>query len=295
MSDVSVIGLGLMGSAIARAFVSAGAETTVWNRTPARAAAIEGASVAETPAVALAASPLTVVVVSDSNGAREVIQAALSQGVESRRTIVNLTTGSVSDARSLNEIIEAAGHSYLDGAITAYPRQIGLPDTCLYVAGPEQVWRTHQDTIRLLGGQTFLVSTSIEGANVVDHAINGIFYTVVMTAFFEAAAYAHLHDVKPSTVADLAVGMLPLVPDELKLAASQFEAGDFDTDQAAIDVYEVGGQLVRSEILRAGLPGNAHHAYLKLLNDAQSRGLGGKALSAVLVPLLESAKREVPA
>ena len=36
MTDVTMIGLGAMGSALARAFIGAGHSVTVWNRTAAR-------------------------------------------------------------------------------------------------------------------------------------------------------------------------------------------------------------------------------------------------------------------
>jgi glutamyl-tRNA reductase len=39
---VAVIGLGLMASALARAFISAGHEVTVWNRTAEKARPFEG-------------------------------------------------------------------------------------------------------------------------------------------------------------------------------------------------------------------------------------------------------------
>ena len=39
---VAVIGLGIMGSAMARNLVTAGFPTTVWNRSPAAAAALGG-------------------------------------------------------------------------------------------------------------------------------------------------------------------------------------------------------------------------------------------------------------
>jgi 3-hydroxyisobutyrate dehydrogenase-like beta-hydroxyacid dehydrogenase len=38
MRDVTVIGLGNMGSALARAFVEKGCSVTVWNRSPEKAA-----------------------------------------------------------------------------------------------------------------------------------------------------------------------------------------------------------------------------------------------------------------
>jgi 3-hydroxyisobutyrate dehydrogenase-like beta-hydroxyacid dehydrogenase len=59
---VTIIGLGPMGQAMARAFLAAGHPVTVWNRTASRADALvaEGAPRAATPAEALAASRLVI-------------------------------------------------------------------------------------------------------------------------------------------------------------------------------------------------------------------------------------------
>ncbi len=61
--QVTVLGLGDMGSAIARTFLERGFRTTVWNRTAAKAAPLAdaGATAAATAAEAVAASPLVVV------------------------------------------------------------------------------------------------------------------------------------------------------------------------------------------------------------------------------------------
>ena len=60
---VSVIGLGLMGSALAEALLNAGHEVTVWNRTAAKAEPLtaKGARAAASAAEALAASGVTIV------------------------------------------------------------------------------------------------------------------------------------------------------------------------------------------------------------------------------------------
>lgn len=61
-TPVTVVGLGSMGRALAEAFLRAGNPTTVWNRTPARAAPLvaRGARQAPTVEAAVAASPLVV-------------------------------------------------------------------------------------------------------------------------------------------------------------------------------------------------------------------------------------------
>ena len=60
MTDVTMIALGAMGSALARAFIGAGHSVTVWNRTAARMKPLVslGATAASSPADAAIASPV---------------------------------------------------------------------------------------------------------------------------------------------------------------------------------------------------------------------------------------------
>ena len=60
--NVTVIGLGSMGKALAGAFLQAGHRTTVWNRTPEKAGPLvaRGAVLAPTVHAAVAASPLVI-------------------------------------------------------------------------------------------------------------------------------------------------------------------------------------------------------------------------------------------
>ncbi len=63
-SQVTVLGLGDMGSAMAKTLVDRGYRTTVWNRTPSKCAPLVEA--AATTAEAVAASPLALICLLDS-------------------------------------------------------------------------------------------------------------------------------------------------------------------------------------------------------------------------------------
>ncbi|MCC5812679.1 MAG: NAD(P)-binding domain-containing protein [Ectothiorhodospiraceae bacterium] len=67
MSDITIIGLGAMGSALASAYLAKGMEVTVWNRSAERAAPLvaKGARLAENAAGAIDASTLILVSVLD--------------------------------------------------------------------------------------------------------------------------------------------------------------------------------------------------------------------------------------
>ena len=63
MSDITVIGLGLMGAALARAMQRAGHDLTVWNRSPAKMQPFIDDGVAGAPDVvsAITASPVILI------------------------------------------------------------------------------------------------------------------------------------------------------------------------------------------------------------------------------------------
>jgi 3-hydroxyisobutyrate dehydrogenase-like beta-hydroxyacid dehydrogenase len=70
VSDITMIGLGAMGSALAHAFAGAGHDLVVWNRTMARTAPLveKGATAAQLLADAVGASPVVAVCI-DNYGA----------------------------------------------------------------------------------------------------------------------------------------------------------------------------------------------------------------------------------
>ena len=62
IGNVTCMGLGRMGSALARCFIRHGHKVTVWNRDPEKRKAFEGsAAIAATPAEACAASDLIII------------------------------------------------------------------------------------------------------------------------------------------------------------------------------------------------------------------------------------------
>ena len=94
-SAVSVLGLGSMGSALARALLKRGYEVTVWNRTKERAAPLvsEGARLAQSPAEAVAASPLIIMCVLDYATANAILAEPGVAAALSGRAFVQLSTG----------------------------------------------------------------------------------------------------------------------------------------------------------------------------------------------------------
>ncbi|MFF1698352.1 NAD(P)-dependent oxidoreductase [Streptomyces sp. NPDC058257] len=150
-SPVSVLGLGLMGSALAAALIEAGHPTTVWNRTVARTGplAAQGATPADTARDAVTASPLTIVCLTTNEGVRALLEPEAD--ALAGRTLVNLTNGSPSQARDLADWAAAHGITYIDGGIMAVPQMIATPGAyILYSGTDEAAFTAHRPTLRAL-------------------------------------------------------------------------------------------------------------------------------------------------
>ncbi|MEV6758877.1 NAD(P)-binding domain-containing protein [Streptomyces sp. NPDC051214] len=150
-SPVTVLGLGLMGTALASALVKAGHPTTVWNRTAAKTGplAAQGATPADTAKDAIEAAPLVIVCLTTNDDVRTLL-APESEALAGR-TLVNLTNGTPSQARELAAWAEAHGITYIDGGIMAVPQMIATPAAyILYSGTDEAAFEAHRATLTVL-------------------------------------------------------------------------------------------------------------------------------------------------
>lgn len=119
-TPLTLLGLGSMGTALARTWLAAGHPLTVWNRTPAKSEvlAAEGAVVAASPAEAVAANGLVVLCLLDDASVGSALEGLDLGG----KDLVDLTTGTPADARARAAWAEERGARFVDGGIMA-PRR----------------------------------------------------------------------------------------------------------------------------------------------------------------------------
>ena len=207
---VTVLGLGAMGRALARAFLAAGHPTTVWNRSPGRAGDLMAAGATEAPTVAaaIAASPLTVVCVLDRPAVESVFLAA--GGALRDAAVVNLTSSTPDDARALADQARKAGARYLDGKIMVPTPLIGTRDSWVIYAGDRAVLDGHAATLRALGGDVDLLGSDDGLAALHDLAMLDVFFNG-MAAFLHAAALVGADGVPARTFLPNAVHILSVL------------------------------------------------------------------------------------
>jgi 3-hydroxyisobutyrate dehydrogenase-like beta-hydroxyacid dehydrogenase len=153
---ITFLGLGAMGSALARAALNAKLNVTVWNRTPGRAEPLvaDGATAAVDSTAAIAAADLVVICLLDYPSVRAVLDAAGTS--LAGKTILNLTNGTPEQARGLAAWAEAEGAAYLDGGIMAIPPMIGRPETLILTSGSAAAHATAHDALASFGSSRYL-------------------------------------------------------------------------------------------------------------------------------------------
>jgi 3-hydroxyisobutyrate dehydrogenase-like beta-hydroxyacid dehydrogenase len=233
---VTVIGLGMMGRALARAFLAGGHPTTVWNRTAGRTGelAAAGARGAETAAAAISASPLVVVCVRDYQAATDILGPV--SGDLAGRVLVNLTSGTSAQARAMAAWAAGHGAGYLDGAIMMTPPGIGTAEAVILYGGPAQTFTAFEPALAALGGGTAHLGADPGIASVYDVALLGIMWST-FNGFLHATALVGSENVAAATFLPVARQWLAGVASFLAPYADQIDAGDYPAGDATLETH----------------------------------------------------------
>ncbi|MBA2675896.1 NAD(P)-binding domain-containing protein [Ramlibacter sp.] len=293
--DITVMGLGMMGSTLARLLLRAGHRVTVFNRTPEKAAALQaqGAHVAPDAAAAVAAGSVVVASVSDSAAARDMLGAPEVQRHLAGKTIVQLSTGSPQDALDFEAWATQHGANFLCGAIQAAPAQMGLPDTPIIVSGSRAAFDAAKPALDVFGGNIEDLGTRASLASAMDLATLSYVYGAIL-GLLQGACVAEAEGLPVerlgALVSNISATFGPFLHHEAKVIAS----GDFKASESplriSVDATERIAQHARGAGIHAGLPMLA----AELFRKASQAGWGDQEAAAV-VKLMRAQHAGAPA
>src|SRR5262245_41540985 len=141
-----VIGLGLMGSALADALLAKGFDLTVWNRTADKTARFKaaGATVAATVGQAAARADMLVVCLADHAATRQSVLASAVGKALKGKTLIDLSSISAGDVAAMAEWAAASGVRLLCGSIFVYPDDIRSGRGTIIYAGSRPAFDEHR-------------------------------------------------------------------------------------------------------------------------------------------------------
>jgi 3-hydroxyisobutyrate dehydrogenase-like beta-hydroxyacid dehydrogenase len=207
MTRIGFLGLGNMGSAMARRLVDAGHDVIVWNRTPRAAAELvaAGASLASTAAEALAA-PASFSMLANDEAAEAVLTVENLSG-EAGRIHVNTASISAAAADRLERVHREAGVGYVASPVLGRPSVAAAGNLNLMVAGPDELVERVMPFLEPLSVRVWRFGEHPRRANVAKVSMNFMLLHA-MQAMAESITLVEAHGIDASDFMELATNSL---------------------------------------------------------------------------------------
>ncbi|MFJ9388517.1 NAD(P)-dependent oxidoreductase [Nocardioides sp. NPDC101246] len=277
-TDVTVLGLGAMGSALAAALLDAGRSVTVWNRTPGRASELvgRGAGAADTVAEAVLASPVVIACLLDHSSVQKTLHLAV--GELRGRTLVNVTTTTPNESRALASWAAEHGIDHLDGAIMAVPAMIGSRSGQIFYSGSRAAYDALLPTLEVWATSEFH-GEDAGLASLVDLAMLSGMYQM-FTGFFHGAAMAATMGMSASDFAARQAPFLAAMAEELAGYAKVIDGGDYTVaGQQSLEFSDLSHIVRASE--EEGVAPSPIAAVQALISGQIAAGHGSEGLARI--------------
>jgi len=279
---VSVIGLGRMGSGIARNILKAGFTLTVYNRTPAKMRPLidQGATGARSAREAAAAADAVVTSLMDDQSVLDAVggEDGILAGLASDAIHIGTTTVSPGCATRLAELHAAHGSQYIAGPVAGRPDAAEAGQLLTFVAGdPAAIARCTQ-LFNAYSQQQINLGTAQRSANSLKLIFNYAIASLV-ELMGQVYAFAEKSAVDLQLVNLLLAGML--APPALKEYATRIRTREFEPAgfELIAGLKDVTLMLQAATEARVALP------YASVVHDkllaALAHGMGHKDWSAV--------------
>jgi 3-hydroxyisobutyrate dehydrogenase-like beta-hydroxyacid dehydrogenase len=198
--NVAFIGLGKMGSGMARNLIRAGHQVTVYNRTRSKAdsLAADGARVANSPADAVRDCEVAVTMLADDHAVEQAVfgDGGLISGLKAGAVHVSSSTISASLARRLTVDHGKLGQLYVSAPVFGRPEAAEAKKLLVVAAGPAETVKRCQPVFDAIGRQSFVAGAEPWQANAVKLCGNFMIAGMI-ECFGEACATLRKADVTP--------------------------------------------------------------------------------------------------
>lgn len=288
MSDITVIGLGSMGSALARVLVKAEHSVTVWNRSLEKMDRVIalGANGADTILGAVQASPIILVCIDNYAATRNLLGTNDVARELSGRTLIQFSTGTPKEARDSETWMKDFGGDYLDVAIMEYPERIGEADAKFLISGNKIAFENCNAVFKCLGGDLRYLGENIGSAAALDLAV----LSYSLAKYVGIAHALRLCEVE-GVGADRFAALFP-DEDRAKELAEIVHAGTYELqslyDGASIRVWEEVVQRLQTQARDTEMNCELPDFISNIFKRAVASGIGEEDLAALIKVLRDS-------
>jgi 3-hydroxyisobutyrate dehydrogenase len=286
MTKVAVVGLGAMGSRIARRLLDSGHELVVWNRDPARTAPLNaaGAVAAESPADASRQAEAVITMVSNPEALAEVTDGpeGVAGGLNGATTVIQMSTvGAAATQRLASALPASAG--LLDAPVLGSIAEAESGTLKIYAGGEDSLVERWTPLLSTLGS---VIHVGPVGAGSAAKLVANATLVGVIGVLGEALAVAQGLDLPPAVAFE--VLETTALADQAKRRRPSVESGEYPA-RFALSLARKDADLILEAAALSGLDLRVTEAARAWLADAEAAGLGEEDYSAVLSRILRPA------
>jgi 3-hydroxyisobutyrate dehydrogenase-like beta-hydroxyacid dehydrogenase len=212
---IAFVGLGNMGTPMARHLIHAGHEVTVWNRSREKAEPLksEGAKGAQSLAEAAKEAEIVITMLADDQAVESSVlhSGAVIDSLPKGATHISMSTISVALSIRLAEEHAKRGQRFMTAPVFGRPDAAAGGKLFIAAAGDKAVIEHCRPILESMGQKVFVIGDRAEMANVVKLTGNFLIATVI-ESLGEAIAVARKYDIDPHAYVDFLTSTLFAAP-----------------------------------------------------------------------------------
>jgi 3-hydroxyisobutyrate dehydrogenase-like beta-hydroxyacid dehydrogenase len=283
-SPVGVVGLGLMGTAIAERLLEQGYPIHVWNRTPEKARLLleRGAVWSDNP---VAVCDRVVISLYSSDIVASVVDQ-MAGGLRPGQYLIDTTTGMPEETVSLGQRLSKRGINYLDAPISGSSEQTRRGEAVVMVGGDKPAFDACADLWPVLGKK--VLHTGPSGTAAKMKLVTNLVLGLNRAVLAEGLAFAGFIGVEPAAALRV-LRETPAYSYAMDVKGQKMVERDFSV-QARLSQHLKDVKLMIEAAASVGKSLPLSQTHREVLERAVEAGLGELDNSAIIEVLRESTK-----
>lgn len=203
---IAFIGIGLMGSHMARNLLSAGFQLQIWNRTRAKAEALasDGARICDTPHEAVSGANFIITMLSDGPTVHQLLfEQDLVSVIDKGVIVIDMSSIKAKEARAHAALLAGHGIGHLDAPVSGGTKGAEAASLAIMVGGDESLFATAQPLFSAMGRG---VHVGPDGAGQLSKLANQAIVGVTIGVVAEAMLFVEKGGANPVAVRDALKG-----------------------------------------------------------------------------------------
>ena len=284
---VAVVGLGRMGSAMARRFHEAGHELVLWNRNRSKADAVAadtGAEIADSPAEAASAAGIVITSLADDVALRDVYlgDRGVVAGIQADSIAVDTSTVDPETSIEVGRAIDATGARFIDCPVSGSVSTVEAGALMIMAGGDADLIEAVEPLLGSIAKEVIRVGDRGAGS-ACKLAVNGLVHGLNV-ALSEALVLAEKAGVSREKAYEVFVGGAGGAP-FVQYKRQAYEHPDDAVVAFSLDLVAKDLELITGLGEKVGVSMEQASTGLDIVRKAIASGMGDRDLSAVAVYL----------